>query len=294
MQTKMSVDCDKFYRVAMIDYGAETEVRVYAKNMPVPGHGFPIPKQYQWQRDEVMESFEPNQYGEFYDMVVHDLSEIEAREKHCLNNSINRTKNKIYSLCRGYEWDWFITFTFSSDVVDRYDYQAVVVKMRGWLNRCRMKNEDFRYMVVPERHKDGAYHFHGLFANVEGVLDLVPAAVPDAWNVNNFSFGFTKAEKVRDSFRVSQYITKYITKELLHVTKGRRRYWASQNVKEPERHYFKVFGGDAEFLADQLGDVCKFSKAIETPEGTMHYINMVTDSIPSHIMSFLEQHEIWP
>lgn len=292
MQTREPADLNKFYRVAMVDYGAETEFRIYARNMPTPGNGLPVPKQTNWQWDVLMEKFEPNQYGEYEDTLVHDLDEVLAREKHCLNNSISRTKNKIYSLCRGYEWDWFITFTFSPEKVDRYDYSAVTAKLRNFLNYCRKRSDDLMYMVVPEKHKDGAYHFHGLFANVEDVLDLVPASVPDAWNVANFKWGFTKAEKVKDSFRVSQYITKYITKELLYVTKGKKRYWTSRNIKEPEKHYFKVFDGDAEFLADLLTDICKFSKPVETPDGTMHYINMATDKIPAGIMEFLEQHEI--
>ncbi len=94
------------------------------------------------------------------------------------------------------------------------------------------------YLVVPELHKDGkAYHFHGLFSNIDN-LGLVDSGKVDKngntiYNVGKYKFGFTTAERIRDLGRSCSYLSKYITKDLCVVTKGKRRYWSSRNVKLP-------------------------------------------------------------
>ena len=103
-----------------------------------------------------------------------ESAEIEAQRKaHSQRVSVTRSKNKIHDLARSETWEYFITLTYDSSKTDRYDYSACLKKCQKWLNNQRSRYaHDLAYIFVPEKHKDGAYHFHGLIANV-GNMKLV-------------------------------------------------------------------------------------------------------------------------
>lgn len=165
------------------------------------------------------------------------MREVLEGEIRALRSSVNRTKQTINDYARANIWDWFVTWTFDGKKIDRYDYEKLSRFMSNWLcNVRKRKAPDLRYVVVPERHQDGAYHFHGLLANAgalrfedSGRKTKAGAAV---YNLLDYRIGFTTATKIRDTARASSYITKYITSELIHHTKGRKRYWCSRNLAQ--------------------------------------------------------------
>lgn len=166
-----------------------------------------------------------------------------------LRVSYIRTINNLYDIARCNDWEWFLTFTFAPDKVnDRYDYTELSAIMSQWLtNVKRRKCPDMVYLVVPEQHKDGAWHFHGLFRNIEG-LTLVDSGHVDAqgrniYNIQDFKLGFTTATAVGDSAKACSYLVKYITKELCAATPNMRRYWASKNCQRPTEE-FCILEGD--------------------------------------------------
>lgn len=149
-----------------------------------------------------------------------------------------RTKKTVYDLARSNFWEWFLTFTFSPDKVNRYSYEECSAKMSGWLKNMRKICPDMVYLVVPEQHKDGAFHFHGLFSNCSG-LDFQFSGKFDSdnkpiYNVGKYKFGFTTATAVADSKKASSYLCKYITKDLCAVSRNKKRYWVSRNARRPE------------------------------------------------------------
>jgi len=77
-----------------------------------------------------------------------------------------------------------------------------------WLKRCRhhLKKRDHsvRYLVIPERHKSGAWHIHSLLHSEE---DVPMTLYRECWNE-----GFTTAS-VGD-IRSAGYVTKYVSKDL--------------------------------------------------------------------------------
>ena len=79
--------------------------------------------------------------------------------------SYNRTKNKIYEYSRCVKWEKFITLTFNEQKVDRYNFDECSRIARQWLHNQRKNAPQLQYLLVPELHKDGAFHFHGLLAN---------------------------------------------------------------------------------------------------------------------------------
>lgn len=54
--------------------------------------------------------------------------------------------------------------------VDRYDASAVTRKLNSWLDN-QVRRKGLAYVLVAERHKDGAVHFHGFFNDALPVVD---------------------------------------------------------------------------------------------------------------------------
>ncbi len=226
-------------------------------------------------------------------------------EKENIRRSLLRTKQKIYSYAKSNEWTHFFTLTFDPKKVDRYDYNDCVKWLSKFLNLIRKQNKDIKYIFVPERHKDGAYHFHGIVGNAPN-LKIVPSGVyslgkytfkeenipenlkndlgsklKQIYNLKNYKYGFSDVSLVEDTKRVSSYITKYITKDLCTHTKGKKRYWCTKNLKLPEET--KVYMTDEQkalLIEDMRKSGCiSFEKEhiVKTPVGdvTIRYIEIV-------------------
>lgn len=195
------------------------------------------------------------------------LSQEDSKKESCSDSdiwhSLNRTKNKIYTYARCVHWQWFVTFTFSSEKTDRYNYDECSRLVRRWLNNQRRNAPDLQYLIVPEQHKDGAWHFHGLLENT-GKMKFSDSGKKDKkgkkiYNMSKWSNGFTTATAVSDVYKISKYIGKYITKELCEMTKGKQRYFVSQNMPDPNESVFLIDENTenfAEFLSvlvDSMG-----------------------------------------
>lgn len=162
---------------------------------------------------------------------------LESRAERSARNSLNRTKNAIYKYARQCKWDYFVTLTYDSKKVDRYDFSKCMSKACKWFENQHTRNAvDLKYLFVPEQHNDGAWHVHGLIADADGMSFTDSGkryGIKTIYNLDGWRYGFSTAVEIDDTFKVSSYITKYITKELCAVTKGRKRYYRSRNIAEP-------------------------------------------------------------
>lgn len=168
-----------------------------------------------------------------------------ARAEHSVYNSMARTKSNIKSLALSFKPAWFCTFTFSPEKVDRYNYDEVSKYMQKYL---AILDNDIKYIVVPELHKDGAYHFHGLFSDMPMEFagkyrNRKSGAYEEVYHVPGFTLGFTQCTKIKSSYYAALYISKYITKNLCAVSKGKKRYWRSRSI--PDAPVFKFLLKDA-------------------------------------------------
>lgn len=193
-------------------------------------------------------------------------------------NSVIRTKKTIYDYSRSNSWDWFVTFTFDKEkVTSRYDREELSKKVREWLHNQRKRYApDLKYIIVHEYHKDGASHFHGLFANC-GSMKFEYWKTIDGlaiYNITGFRYGFTTASRVQDSGRSSSYILKYITKELCENVKGKNRYFASNNLDKPKEEV--LFLNDWEILRyrEQLASQMVHYKQFESDYMNVEYFEM--------------------
>ena len=204
------------------------------KEKPVPGHWEEIPFLDEPGDESFVCSFE--------DIIASEFEEAARREEY-LRSSCARTINAIYDIARSNPWEWFFTFTFDPEKVNRYDYEECSKKFSAWLHNMRRVCPDMKYICVPEQHKDGAFHFHGLFSNVDALEYRFSGHIKKGrcvYNIGKYHFGWTTATMVGDFHRASSYLCKYITKDLCAVTTGKKRYWASRNVMRPVVEEFLV------------------------------------------------------
>lgn len=179
-----------------------------------------------------------------------EISDSEKRAK-------RRARQRVYDLAACNSFDLFITLTLDAAQIDRYDYKPVVRKMGQWLDN-RVRRQGLRYLMVPELHKDGALHFHGLI-NSEAVK-LVDSGrrYKDGraiYNLPEWSLGFTTAMRLMGNYdAVCAYICKYITKQNGNTdvrqgsdfsTKqsgsiGGRYYFSGGNLRGPRFEYFRA------------------------------------------------------
>lgn len=195
------------------------------------------------------------EYNPFTD-EMEKLRTIEDAERSA-KNSLNRTKQNIYKFSRQADWEYFITLTFDGSKVNRYDFDECMGKANNWFNnQKKRKAHDLKYLFVPEQHKDGAWHIHGVIADVgemsfadSGRVAIgekayrrsdVNSEFATIYNLSGWRFGFSTATRVRDKYKVASYITKYITKDLCESTFGKKRYYRSRNIPEPIEKGFIV------------------------------------------------------
>lgn len=129
-----------------------------------------------------------------------------------------------YALCN--HWDYFITITVSPEKFDRWDLNEIYRSLSQWFRDFRKLYGGVRYVLVPEHHKDGAWHFHGLIADIPSeflspfVRGIHPDKLVDAGYLNfgllAEHIGYVSLGKLRDPVGAAFYVVKYITKEHAH------------------------------------------------------------------------------
>ena len=152
--------------------------------------------------------------------------------------NVFKIRRKIFDYSKENQFDYFATFTFNSDFSSNEErFKEMMRYLKFMRNRAMRAGVELRYLVVPELHKSGLVHFHGLFGGFK--LNLVDSGHKfnnsKIYNIADFEAGFTNVQKIRSKDRISNYITKYITKNLLEspVAKGKKKYWCTKNLKLP-------------------------------------------------------------
>lgn len=160
---------------------------------------------------------------------------IEEQEE-SFERSIGRTKQKIreYVLCN--KFNQFVTFTFKDN---RYDDDEKFVQMQTWFQNQRKRQGVFDYILVPEKHKDGAYHFHALFKDYTGkILSKKLKNGVIAYSLGSYKLGISDVRYIKSDKRTrastAKYLSKYITKDM-PLLFSKKRYWCSRSLKTASR-----------------------------------------------------------
>lgn len=168
----------------------------------------------------------------------------------------------VRDIARCTPFRWFVTLTFSPEKVNRYDPAEIIHKMRLWLDN-RVRRNGLCYVLVPERHKDGAVHFHGFFNDSDigfvdsGTLKVdgcksprrprsekqrqewLAACAKPVYNISDWRFGFSTAIEIYGDYNAAiGYCCKYIGKQTDKI--GGRWYYSGGDLVRPSVDFVDV------------------------------------------------------
>ena len=198
--------------------------------------------------------------GMAYGIINRDIQDDTSTGEKLKNNLIRaRTTVFQYAMCN--PWDWFATITLDQTKYDRYDLEKFRKDIAQFIRDMRKKyGSHLIYLIIPEQHKDGAWHMHGLFGGIpESAITEFNAGKSKTlqklkrlryknWPDYANKFGFVSMGKVKDAVSVAFYVTKYITKDMQNsVTEsGKHLFYSSQKLNKAEN--VAVYYSDEPYL----------------------------------------------
>lgn len=199
-----------------------------------------------------------------------------------MDNSLSRTKSTVNELAMCNPWDYFITLTLDPEKYDRYNLKEYIKDLGQFIQDYKKKHKiQIKYLLLPEQHKDGAWHIHGLiyglpleYLTLFTLQDRLPykvlANIEKGELIYNWAsyaekFGYCTLSIIKSSEKISSYITKYISKDLGDRKKdlNARLFYSSLKLNrkvELKRGYLNT-----ELTPNYENDYCKinwFDKAI--------------------------------
>ena len=160
-----------------------------------------------------------------------------------LDSNFSRARSMVlqYALCN--PWDYFFTGTLDQSKFNRFDLDRYAAALSQFVRDKRKKYAaKFQYLFVPEQHKDGAWHMHGLIYGLPrnvlqhftppAPVDLIDGGFLD-WPDYRLKFGFCSLAPIRDPVATAYYITKYVSKDLARRSGdlGKHLYFHSRPLK---------------------------------------------------------------
>jgi len=181
-----------------------------------------------------------------------------------LARAARRAATAVRDYALANDFRWFVTLTLDREKIDRYDVGEVTRKLNRWLSNL-VQRDGLRYVLVAERHKDGAVHFHGLVNDVPGFVSSGTWNVPghkkpirprsqrqavlwaeagaeegyhEVFNWHKWPYGFSTGIELYGSYeRAVGYVTKYIRKQTEGPEArkvGGRWYYSGGALRKPE------------------------------------------------------------
>lgn len=158
-----------------------------------------------------------------------------------------RARTCVRDLALNNRFKYFFTWTIDPKEHDSCDVDGITDYLRSYLRNITYRY-GFSYILVAERHKSGAIHFHGL-CNL-GTMDITRAissrtGLPmntrkgqPIYNMPGWTWGFSTCIPIDGKYeRVVNYLVKYITKDSEKILP--RRYYSSRDlIRKPDYVYF--------------------------------------------------------
>lgn len=200
-----------------------------------------------------------------HDKVANEVANEVANDYTAANiqRASRRAKNNAFDviLCNPC-LDTFATFTYRPEnEFNKSSYEECYKVLSVWLSN-RVQRRDLKYVIVPEYHKSGDIHFHGILNS--SALRLSQAVSPKTgraltrhglpiYNLDDWKSGFSTAQIIGsdevDRDKVAKYIFKYMGKQVGQKIGGRYALIGG-DVAHPTYRYVNepcewFFGGDA-------------------------------------------------
>lgn len=300
------------FNLKVYHYPNSTQVRLYENvvisedDLQVNEFTGEVYRKERNKRNFSIDDFNP--FTGAYEPVESIPEDWEERQRRSKQVSMARTINDIYYKARSNTWDYFLTLTINSDI-DRYDYATCYKTVTKYFYNLRSRYvPDMKFLIVPEQHKDGAWHFHGVLSNVpddmvfdSGLKDKNGRSIYNLlyhkesgkiiYEKGAWKHGFNTLTKVSGSEQVSKYICKYITKSSDGIPRGKRRYFASNNLDAAAIETVMVDFSRLRNVFEKLPDVQHMSN-VRTAYNNVKYIELGMDfDIQSLKEYFLYEYE---
>ena len=187
-----------------------------------------------WFEDSISGMFTDNRFKE--DKITDDLE--------IARISRSRAIRKIQEYARANDFDYFVTLTVAKESGDRYSLDFTQDLIRETFQKIRKYNsyhslEKPQYIIVTEKHQDGAFHFHGLVKNIELYTNEYGYLSCKFFD----DIGFNSFSPIRDKRKCANYILKYITKDNIQSESG-YYYFCSKGLKKATEF---IVNGDIDF-----------------------------------------------
>lgn len=149
-----------------------------------------------------------------------------------------KVKRRLKNYVRSNDFKYFVTFTFGKN---RKDDKEKFRQLDNWLRYMKKKHGLFDYILVPERHKTGEIHLHGVFG--ECGMELVDSGVKHKnrtiYNMPEWRYGFSTISKIEHREKTANYLVdSYMTKDNMDVVpEGKKKYWSSNGLRKPVVSY---------------------------------------------------------
>lgn len=181
--------------------------------------------------------------------VKHFVAKGEANDEKLQRNRA-RARNTIYELALCNPWELFVTFTLDQKKYDRKDLPKFQKNLSQFFRDYRKKyGVQVKYLLIPERHKDGCWHMHGFLMGLplEHLHEFqqsehLPYRILErmqkgkrvfTWEAYAKKFGFANIEIIENHEAASHYMLKYVTKETVSTIQelNAHMYYASQGLQ---------------------------------------------------------------
>lgn len=174
--------------------------------------------------------------------------------------AVRRAKARVRQIALANDFDYFVTLTQDPGKVNRYDEKESIRKLSKWCEN-QVQRYGLRYVVIPERHKDGAIHYHGFMSwdgdAGDGVVESgtytmkgwkkprkprsegqaktwLDGGARVVYNLPRWRLGFSTALKVYGEYGAAVgYVCKYVGKQMEGSKIGGRWYYSGGRLRQP-------------------------------------------------------------
>ena len=251
----------------------EKDIRYYAKVYTYPdgaqdivAASVPVFKAEGWEERQRPQAAKPKK-----EPPKEGTEEAARRAADSQQRSMRRARARVRRLALSNDFRWFVTLTLDQTKVDRYDMGQIVRRLNVWCSNM-VQRQGLQYILVPERHKDGAIHFHGFFNDCVSAVDSghKDKEGHTVYNLPQWDLGFTTAIELYGEYRKAvAYVCKYIGKQ--GEKPAGRWYYSGGGLREPKTDLADISAGE---LLDEYGDR---AWALELPGRLIAGVNGVND-----------------
>ncbi len=170
-----------------------------------------------------------------------------------LDGSLSRSRRIIFELALCNPWTLFVTMTINGAKNDRNNLKAFFTVLAKWINNMNYQQKlNIRYLIIPEPHKDNAWHFHGLMMGIpfqqlkpfnleDNIPEKTKRKIRQGRKIMNWmpyceKFGWVTVEQIISHNRCAKYMMKYVTKKLMEsrIELNHHVFYASKHLRRAE------------------------------------------------------------